>query len=182
MTPARRGGTRRVRSATPPLRVRRARLADAAALAAVMRAAIRGVPRGTYPGRTLAAWASLPALYHAWAMTAGGETILVAELGGRIAGYGGLRGSEVTALFVPPAAARQGVASALLARIEALARRRGVTRLRVDAAMSGTSFYRARGFTGRRSVKVPLPGGSLAAVRMTKALTEASSRRPGSPR
>jgi GNAT superfamily N-acetyltransferase len=135
-----------------------------------MRASIRGVRRGTYPARTLAAWASLPALYHAWAMTAGGETILLAELGGKVAGFGGLRGSELTALFVPPAAARRGVASALLARIEALARRRGVTRLRVDAAMSGTSFYRARGFTGRRAVKVPLPGGALTAVRMTKAL------------
>jgi GNAT superfamily N-acetyltransferase len=135
-----------------------------------MRAAIRGVPRGTYPGRTLAAWASLPALYHAWAMTAGGETILVAERGGRVLAYAGLCGSELTALFVSPAAARRGVASALLARIEALASRRGIMRLRVDAAMSGTSFYRARGFTGRRSVKVPLPGGALAAVRMTKAI------------
>jgi GNAT superfamily N-acetyltransferase len=172
-----------------------------------MRAAVRGA-RSAYPERTLAAWASLPALYHAWAMTAGGETILVAELGTagradagrivgkralslapgrsrgrgagrggeRIVGYAGLRGSEVTALFVRPSAARRGVASALLARIEALARRRGVGRLFVDAARSGVAFYRARGFTNRRTIRVPLPGGALLAVRMEKRLRARGNR------
>jgi GNAT superfamily N-acetyltransferase len=119
----------------------------------------------------LAAWGSLPTLYHAWAMTAGGETALVAERGGRIAGYAGLRGSELTALFVRPSAARSGVATALLAEVERLARRRGVRRLRADAAKSGVAFYRARGFTGSARVRVPLPGAAtLVAVRMAKRL------------
>lgn len=152
------------------LHLRRARLADAPRIAAVMRAAVRAVPSGTYSPRTLAAWASLPALYHAWAMTAGGETVLVAERGRAVVGYAALRGAELTALFVRPSAARRGVASALLARIERLARRRGLARLRVDAALSGVVFYRARGFTGGRTVSVPLPGGALAAVRMAKRL------------
>jgi GNAT superfamily N-acetyltransferase len=134
-----------------------------------MRAAVRGVAPGTYPPRALAAWAALPALYHAWAMTAGGEEILVAEVDGRVAGYAGLRGGELTALFVAPPAARRGVATALLRRVEALARRRGVAALRVDAALSGVAFYRARGFAGARRVQVPLPGGAaLDAVRMRK--------------
>ena len=178
-------------------RIRRARARDAPALARVMRAAIRGVPRGLYPARTLAAWASLPALYHAWAMTAGGETVLLAEApssvspgglregvarggGGRVVGYAGLRGAELTALFVLPWAARRGFASALLARVEALARRRGVRTLRVDAARSGVAFYRARGFTGGRTVRVPLPGATLAAS--TRRLRAASSARPCSSR
>lgn len=172
---------RRVRGADA-LRIRRARPADAAALARVMAAAVRGVAAGTYPPRTLAAWGSLPALYHAWAMTAGGETVLVAERRGRLLGYAGLRGAEVTALFVRPSAAHRGVASALLARVEALARRRGVRTLRVDAALSGVAFYRTRGFAGRRAVSVPLPGGALAAVRLAKALRRAraaaGTRRP----
>jgi GNAT superfamily N-acetyltransferase len=136
-----------------------------------MRAATRGVAPGIYPARTLAAWGSLPALYHAWAMTAGGETVLVAELRGRVVGYAGLRGSFLTALFVRPTAARRGVASALLRRVEALARRRGLRTLRVDAAQSGLAFYRARGFSGCRAVRVPLPGGALAAVRLGKSLS-----------
>jgi GNAT superfamily N-acetyltransferase len=112
----------------------------------------------------------LPALYHAWAMSAGGETVLVAARGPSLVGYAALRGAELTALFVRPSAARRGVASALLARIEALARRRGVARLRVDAALSGVAFYRARGFRGIRTVAVPLPGGAMIAVRMTRRL------------
>jgi GNAT superfamily N-acetyltransferase len=142
-----------------------------------MRAAVRGAA-GSYPARTLAAWGALPALYHAWAMTAGGETVLVAERGGALVGYAALRGAELTALFVRPSAARRGVASALLARVEALARRRGVARLRVDAARSGVVFYRARGFTGSRAVRVPLPGGALAALRLTKALPGTARRTP----
>lgn len=135
-----------------------------------MRAAVRGVAPGTYPPRALAAWASLPPLYHAWAMTAGGETVLLAERAGAVLGYAALRGAELTALFVRPSAAGRGVGTALVARIEALARRRGVARLRVDAARSGIAFYRARGFTGGRAVRVPLPGGALAALRMTRRL------------
>lgn len=161
-----RGGPPRPRT----LRIRRARPADARAIAAVMRAAVRGVAPGTYPARALAAWASLPALYHAWAMTAGGETVLVAERRGRLLGYAGLRGAELTALFVRPSAGRSGVATALLARVEALARRRGVGVLRVDAARSGVAFYRARGFSGGRTVRVPVPGGALLAVRLTRRL------------
>ena len=135
-----------------------------------MRASIRGVAPGTYPAGTLAAWASLPALYHAWAMTAGGETVLAAERGGRLVGYAALRGAELTALFVRPSAGRRGIGAALLARIEALARRRGVERLTVRAARSGLAFYRSRGFAGTRTVTVPLPGGALEAVRLAKRL------------
>jgi GNAT superfamily N-acetyltransferase len=115
-------------------------------------------------------------------MTAGGETVLVAERGGALLGYASLRGPELTALFVRPAAARRGVASALLARVETLARRRGVARLRVDAARSGVPFYRSRGFTGSRTVRVPLPGGALAAVRMTKRLQPGARVAPAAAR
>jgi GNAT superfamily N-acetyltransferase len=102
---------------------------------------------------------------------------------GRIVGYAGLRGAELTALFVRPSAGRRGVASALLARIEALARRRGLRQLHVDAALSGVAFYRARGFTDGREVRVPLPGGAtLVARRLAKRLLPplraASSARP----
>jgi GNAT superfamily N-acetyltransferase len=112
-------------------------------------------------------------------MTAGGETVLAAEWRGRLAGYAGLRGREVTALFVRPAAARRGIASALLARVVALARRRGVRTLRVDAARSGVAFYRARGFAGGRVVRVALPGGELEAVRLHRRLPPPGGRRRG---
>lgn len=153
------------------VRIRRARVSDAPAISRVMRAAVRAVAPRTYPAAVRAAWAALPALYHAWAMTAGGETVLVAEVDGRAVGYAGLRGGELTALFVHPRSARRGVASALLARAGGLAGRRGARTLRVDAALSGVAFYRARGFAAERAVGVALPGGvRLAAVRMRKRL------------
>lgn len=155
------------------LRIRRARLADAAALARVMSASIRALAADFYAPRQIAAWASLPPLYHAWAMTAGGEHVLVAERGGRIAGYAALRRREVTALFVRPSAAGRGVGSALLSRVEREARRRGVAAVTVDASRNGAGFYRARGFAGVRRVAVPLPGGGkLEAIRMRKRLTQ----------
>jgi putative acetyltransferase len=148
------------------LRFRAGTPADAAAAAAVMRASIRGLARGVYPPTRLAAWASLPALYHRWAMTAGHERYVFALRGDRVVGYAAVRNSELTALFVRPREARRGTGSALLARAERLCRAKTLT---VQAARSGVDFYRARGFAEREPVHVPLPGGGeLEAVRMTK--------------
>jgi putative acetyltransferase len=171
------GSSRRTRSPDRPGRVaiRRARLADAASLARVMRASIRGLARGAYPPRQIAAWSSLPALYHAWAMTAGGETVFLAERSGRALGYASLRGSEVTALFVLPSAARRGLGSALLARVEREARLRGVRRLSLRASRSALSFYRTHGYVDRRRVRVPVPDGAIEALLMVKVL---GARRP----
>ncbi len=157
------------------VRIRRARLPDASAMAALRRAAIRGLPAGAHPRADLDAWASLPALYDRWAMTAGGETLLLAEGAGRLVGFAGLRKGDLTALFVRPSSAGLGVGSALVAAVERLARRRGVQRLGVLAAASAAPFYRARGFSGGRATRAPLPGGrALRAVRLVKTLTRLS--------
>ena len=88
-----------------------------------MRASIRGLARPFYSPARIAAWSSLPPLYHRWAMTAGGEAYVVAEEGGRVVGYAARRGREVTAVFVLPSRARAGLGAALLARVERDARR-----------------------------------------------------------
>jgi putative acetyltransferase len=156
------------RATSEPLRLRAGRPEDATAAAAVMRASIRTLARGCYPPARLAAWASLPALYHRWAMTAGGERYIVAARGDRIVGYAAFRGAELTALFVRPREARRGTGSALLARAERLS---GAKTLTVRAARSGVDFYRARGYTERDPVLVALPGGgALEAIRLTKRL------------
>jgi GNAT superfamily N-acetyltransferase len=149
------------------VRLRRATLADAPAMARVMRAAVRA-ERG-YPPGALAAWAALPALYHRWAMTAGGERRAVAEVGGRVVGFAGWRGREVTALFVRPGAAGLGLGARLLARAEAGARRSRARTLTVLAARGAVPFYLARGWRAVRPEPSPLPGGrGLPAMRMGK--------------
>jgi putative acetyltransferase len=153
------------------LRIRRGRPRDAASVAAVMRAAIRGLARGAYAAGELARWSSLPPLYHAWAMTAGGETYLLAERRGGVEGYAALRGREVTAVFVLPRSARRGLGRALVAAVERLARRRGQIALFARAALGAVPFYEAAGFRRGGAVRVPLPGGGhLRAVLVRKTL------------
>jgi predicted N-acetyltransferase YhbS len=136
-----------------------------------MRSAIRALAAGTCTDRQLAAWSSLPALYHAWAMGPGGEAYLVAEERGRIVGYAARRGREVTAAFVSPARARAGIGAALLTRLERAASRAGLRSLFVLAAPGAVPFYEAVGYRGRRRVQVPLPGGvHLPSRRMVKRL------------
>lgn len=169
-----------VRRPTPrklAVRIRRARLGDAAALARVQRASVRGLARGTYTDRQIALWTRLGPIYYAWALSAGGEIAFVAERGGRVVGFAALLArprAEVTAVFVRPAAAGRGVGSALLARVESEARRRGIRRVAVKASLNGAQFYKARGYARARAIRVPLPdGAALDALLLTKALTAA---------
>jgi GNAT superfamily N-acetyltransferase len=141
-----------------------------------MRSAIRVLAKGTCTDRQLRAWSSLPALYHAWAMTAGGEAYLVAEDGGRVVGYAARRGREVTAAFVSPGRARSGFGAALLARLEEDGLRAGLRSLFVLAAPGAVPFYEATGYRAGPRVQVPLPGGlRLPARRLAKRLARPSA-------
>jgi len=168
------------------IRLRGADLGDAADMARVMRAAVRA-EAGHYPAALLAAWGALPALYHRWALAAGGEARVVATRGGRVVGFAGWRGREVTALFVLPAAAGRGLGRRLLARAEAGAARAaagvaGPARLTVVAARGAVPFYLACGWRGGPAVRDPLPGGGgLPARRMWKQVASAARRRPAAP-
>jgi len=147
------------------VRLRKARLSDAAAVARVMRASIRRLAWSTYTQRQIAAWSSLPSLYHAWAMTAGGEEYVVAEERGRIVGYAARGGREITAVFVRPSHARRGLGARLLGAAEARALRSGARSLFARAALGALPFYEAMGYRAGPRVHVPLPGGrSLPAV------------------
>lgn len=166
----------------PGVRIRRARLPDAAAIAAVMRTSVRGLARNAHGPREIALWSSLPPLYHAWAMTAGGEVYLVAERRARIVAYAALRGREVTAVFVRPAHAGRGIGLALLGAVERLARRRGVRGLFARAALGAVGFYERAGYRRARALRVPLFGGaSLRAVRVEKGILASGARRVVAP-
>jgi putative acetyltransferase len=150
-----------VRGAPERFRIRPAVLADAPAIARVMRAAVRGNPSPDYSARQRAAWSSLPALYHRWAMGPGGERYLVAERRGRVVAYAARREDEITAAFVHPAAARAGVGRALVERLAGDAVREGRRRLKAAAALPALGFYAALGFRAAGGTRVPLPGGGV---------------------
>ena len=85
-------------------------------------------------------------------LDSGGE-FLVAETGGRVVAMGGLAidgdQAELLRIRVDPDHQREGVGSRLLARLETVARERGVERLVAETARrqgAATEFYPAHGF------------------------------------
>jgi GNAT superfamily N-acetyltransferase len=140
-------------------------------MARVMRAAVLA-EADRYPAGLAAAWGRLPALYHRWAMTAGGEARLVATVGGRVVGFAGRRGREVTSLFVHPGFTGRGLGGRLLDAAEAGAAGGGARTLVLIAARAAAPFYLARGWRDRGPAASPLPGGrALPARRLVKRVT-----------
>lgn len=72
--------------------------------------------------------------------------VIVAEIGGRIAGFAAVLGGELDGLFVEPDLWRMGVGKALVDAAILLARRRGLS-LSVTANKAALGFYERCGFT-----------------------------------
>ena len=72
--------------------------------------------------------------------------IWVAEPEGVVAGWGGIQGDTLEALYTAPEYAGQGVGAALLDRLEGLIRGRGFEAVRADASPNALAFYVRRGY------------------------------------
>jgi len=135
-----------IREATPD---------DALAVRDVDIASIEGLGPSAYDPEVVAAWARDrdPVEYP---ITADGSCPLVAEER-KLVGFGWLAfepgehliaevGAEVTAAYVRPEVAREGVGSALLAELGRAARERGIKTLGSWASLPALPFYLARGY------------------------------------
>jgi GNAT superfamily N-acetyltransferase len=79
--------------------------------------------------------------------------------------------ARIRALFVVPAFARRGVASALYHRSAAAARAAGFSRLELAATLPGVPFYQRMGFTTVERVEDRLPDGcEVPFVRMQRSI------------
>jgi putative acetyltransferase len=121
---------------------------DAAALAALFRASVLTLATARYDAAQRAAWAAvaddLPAFD---ARLARGMT-LVALYEGESVAFGQLWPVDhVEMLYVAPGWARRGLASALLARLEAVAREQGASVLGADASAIARPVFERAGFT-----------------------------------
>lgn len=135
--------------AAPRVRVRLVRGEDAAGLVPIFEAFY-----GAHFGGRVTELAVAGRLRQA----ANHETVIVAEVGERIAGFASLRVTdsldptpyaELTDLFVEPDARRLGVASRLVKYMEGIARERGATHLVVLTGQKNTeaqAFYRTAGY------------------------------------
>jgi putative acetyltransferase len=104
----------------------------------------------------------------------GEELIVVAvDCHQHIIGFGSIvpRNSELRAVYVAAEHGRQGAGSAILARLEEMARELGVIELRMDSSINAVPFYEANGFISLERGEHPMPSGNrMACVRMRKTL------------
>jgi GNAT superfamily N-acetyltransferase len=71
---------------------------------------------------------------------------LVAESDQQLIGTAALEGAELATFFVLPEYQGQGIGTQLLAAIERQAQTLGITRLTVDASITGVAFYTRMGY------------------------------------
>jgi len=117
------------------------------------------------------AWVSAADDEEAFAQTLEKGLTLVALIGGGPVGFISLQnGGLIDQLYVHPAVARTGVASALVEAIEKLAAARGTAMLATDASDTAKPLFEQRGFVAERRNTIEIEGEYLGNTRMTKAL------------
>jgi GNAT superfamily N-acetyltransferase len=159
--------------------IRQARPGDAQAILEAHRSAVRGTAANAYNPDVVDSWAPatislgrVEAFAHS--IEKGDEVVIVAEDGvGRIIGFGSIvpTNSELRALYVSAEHGRKGVGRSILVELEALARRTGVTELRMDSSVNAAGFYEANGYVAIEHGEHTLQSGvRMGCVRMRKAV------------
>ena len=92
--------------------------------------------------------------------------IWVAELNGRVVGWGAIRGDRLEGLYMDPEFAGQGIGTELLTKLEGLMRGRDIRTIRTEASLNAEGFYLRCGY---EPVGPRLPGEETRPV--TKRLT-----------
>jgi putative acetyltransferase len=108
---------------------------------------IRTLCRERCGPREIAAWIAFRPR-EAYRLALASRDLFVAEWQGEIVGFGQFdaRRGEIEACYVAPEAVASGIGSALLARMEDEARRRGHTVVRLNATLNAESFYARMGY------------------------------------
>lgn len=121
---------------------------DAAALAALFRGAIQTLAAPHYDAAQRAAWASVADDLDAFGARLARGVTLIAEHAGEPVAFGQLFPCDhVEMLYVAPGWTRQGLASALIARFEALAREAQASTLDTDASALARPVFERAGFS-----------------------------------
>ena len=130
------------------MRIRAAREGDLPGLIELYRETVHAVGAAHYSRQELAAWAPDDLGPEDWAPRLARNTALVAEDGDALLGFAELSPEgAVEMLYVDKDHQGRGVATALLAALEARARDRGLARLTANASRIARPSFLARGFT-----------------------------------
>jgi putative acetyltransferase len=99
-----------------------------------------------------------------------GKRLVVAEVDGRLAGFGDFDGTknEIRLVYVSPDFQRQGVGRAIFLWIRDEMRARGFAKAWLDASLTSLEYYKAMGcVSGATQLHTFRPGVSIPCVRMT---------------
>ncbi|GAB2458965.1 putative acetyltransferase [Conyzicola lurida] len=144
---------------------------DAEATRRCFHRAVHGTAAADYDDGQLASWAPDEFDAAAWALRRENTATWVAERDGRLVGFSDVDDSGyIDMMFVDPAAARTGVASALLEKVTEVARTNGATQLTVSASITARPLFERHGFTVVAEQLVELRGSALTNFRMTRDL------------
>ncbi|TGG95429.1 GNAT family N-acetyltransferase [Natronospirillum operosum] len=125
-----------------------ARSSDATAVWALRTQAIRLKCSSHYPADVIESWAAaeMPSTFGALIEN---EHFVVAEQGGRIVGYAGLKPAEqeIEAIFVSPDFSGQGLGALLLERAEKQARGLRFKTVKLHASLNAVRFYQRAGYS-----------------------------------
>jgi putative acetyltransferase len=158
-------------SAFPKPSLRPFLAADLPLLSEIRFAAIEELTVEDYDDAQRRAWASAADDDAEFARSLEKGLTLVALIGGGPVGFISLQnGGLIDQLYVHPAVARTGVASALVEAIEKLAAARGTAMLATDASDTAKPLYEARGYQATHRNTIEVDGEYLGNTRMTKAL------------
>jgi putative acetyltransferase len=145
--------------------------ADAPALAALFRASVETLGAEDYSQAQVEACSPLAGDEAEFGAELAQKLTTVATLGGALAGFAALKGTEVLdMLYVHPQFARRGVASALCDAMEKLASARKAKKLAVDASDGAEKFFARRGYLAQKRNMVFLGDEVLGNTTMTKDL------------
>jgi putative acetyltransferase len=152
--------------------VRPWREADTEELGEVFRKSVSEVASRDYRAAQIEAWMKAPGEIDTWTERMRNRTTFVAEAETRLVGFIQYEPPDhIDMTYVHPQTQRIGVASALVAAVEADARRRGVTALNVEASITSRPFFKARGFEIVMPQIVTARGQDFLNYRMSKRLT-----------
>ncbi|MGD2082193.1 MAG: GNAT family N-acetyltransferase [Chromatiales bacterium] len=129
------------------VRVRGARASDAPAVSRLYYETVHRVNSRDYRPDQIAAWAPRVHPAEFWVRRWRRYRVLVAEVGGQVAGFAEL-GDEghIACFYVHHAWQGRGVGSALMGRLVSESRRRGTAQLLADASLTAAPFFHRMGF------------------------------------
>lgn len=151
--------------------VRPASVHDASDIRRVHQNAVRVLSREDYTPDQIKGWIGNLAAQNYVDSMEGGEHLWVAELEGQVVGFAGRKGAEITAVYVDPAYARQGIGHQLLRVVEESLADADLNTVYLDAPVNAVPFYTSLDYTvlERRTHRLQ-SGVEISCVRMEKQL------------